>query len=152
MYIPVNPGKYISTGKIKPGGTRSKFPMVRSNWERQICIKLDNSPNVIAWASEELTIAYWCPIKKKRSNYYPDFLVKVQTPDNGSKIYLLEIKPYKDTTITEAAKRKSTKKRLYQESVVLINRAKWAAAKAFCESKGWTFLIITENNFKFIRA
>lgn len=106
--------------------------------------RLDSDPNVLKWSSEEHIIWYRSPKDGKPHRYFPDFVYT--TKENGkNKIYMIEIKPYKQTippVITES--KKKTKK--YINEVVLwgVNSSKWKAARDFCKSRGWEFKIITE--------
>ena len=55
---------------------------------------------------------------------------------------VVEIKPYKQTQ--EPKKKKSTRNMLMESLTFSINKAKWAAAKTFCEKYDWEFIILTE--------
>jgi hypothetical protein len=37
---------------------------------------------------------------------------------------------------------------LYESQTYAVNQAKWAAAREFCESRNWDFLIATEKDLK----
>jgi hypothetical protein len=99
----------------------------------------DRTEDVVNWASEEISIPYISPIDKKLHRYYPDFIVKTA---KGRKL-IIEIKPYRQTAQPKAPKRK-TKAYLREQLEYIKNNAKWKAAKAFCEDKGFEFKIITE--------
>ena len=148
FYTPKNPSKYVGGSINKPGGHQGKI-ICRSNWERQFCIKFDKDPSIVAWSSEELTIPYWCPVKKRKALYYPDFLVKKLNEDGTHSIYLYEIKPHRETVL-EATKRR-TKRTILLEMTIAVNHAKWRYAKAFCDKRGWKFIIMTERNFKVLK-
>ena len=55
----------------------------RSSWERKFCRYCDLNNNIIAWASEEISIPYMSPVDNRPHRYYPDFLMKVKE-SNGS--------------------------------------------------------------------
>ena len=100
---------------------------------------LDRQPNVLSWSSEEVIIPYKSPIDNKWHRYYPDFWVKTKQGET-----LVEIKPKKQT---RPPKLNPKNKRRYLNEVKTwgINEAKWKAAVSVCETKGWTWQIITED-------
>lgn len=106
---------------------------------------LDNHPDVIGWASEEIAIPYKHPIDGRRHRYYPDFYVKRRV--NGRiKESLIEVKPYKQTLPPKVQKtRTPTKKYLNEVRTYGINEAKWIAAQNYCKDRGWDFKLMTEN-------
>lgn len=73
---------------------------------------------------EPLMVPY--VIRKKKRNYYPDFLIR-------SLSALIEIKCER-----ELGKRRGS----------LIRKAKFDAARSFAREQGWTFVVMTERNFK----
>ena len=81
-------GKYRSTNRAKYKGDPDNI-IYRSLWERQVMKNLDESSNVVEWASEEIVIPYRSPIDGKMHRYFPDFYVKTTKGD----IFLIEIKP-----------------------------------------------------------
>jgi len=119
----------------------------RSLWERKFMKYCDENQNILEWSSEEVKIPYISPLDNKRHFYFVDFLVRLENKDKRSKIYLIEIKPKKQTekpVLEEGKKLSISKKR--QIMRYLINESKWKAAKRYCELKGWEFLILTEKN------
>jgi hypothetical protein len=128
-YKPINPDKY------KGNPTRIIY---RSGWEKQVMEKLDLSSKVEQWASEEIIIPYRSPIDKKIHRYFPDFWVKF----TNKKIVIIEIKPYKETK--PPIKRENSRKFIGEAKRYAKNKAKWKAAKTFCDFKGWHFLIQDE--------
>lgn len=133
VYNPINPEKY-------KGG---KAIIFRSQWEFRMMRYLDLSTNVLEWISEEPLIPYMNPNTGTVWQYHPDFLIKVKTP-SGYKIQLIEIKPYKQTIppVLSDGKRRTTM--LREAQTWDQNKAKWHAAKAYCDSHGWEFKILTE--------
>ena len=135
-YIPKNPEKYKGKGKIR----------VMSSWETAFCEWADRSQGIVAWSSEETVVKYQDPIqpirngKPKFRSYFPDFLIQTS---NGE-IYLIEVKPYKQTIPPRRSSAKSQKTMLTESNAWKTNQAKWRAAKAYCARKKWTFKIITE--------
>ena len=130
IYRPSNPKKYVGD---------SNRIVYRSLLERRFMLYCDRTEDVINWASEEVSIPYISPIDKKLHRYYPDFIVKTS---KGRKL-IIEIKPFKQISQPKAPKRKS-KAYLREQLEYIKNNAKWKAAKAFCEDKGFEFKIITE--------
>ena len=130
IYRPSYPKKYV--------GDPNRI-VYRSLLERRFMLYCDRTEDVINWASEEVSIPYISPIDKKLHRYYPDFIVKT----SKGKKYIIEIKPYKQTSQPKAPKRKS-KAYLREQLEYIKNTAKWKAAKAFSEDKGFEFKIMTE--------
>jgi len=70
-------------------------------------------------------------------------LVKMIDKSGNQVVKLIEIKPYKQTKMPVAPKRKT--KRYDEECVTyIINQAKWEAAEKFCQDKNWQFHKLTE--------
>ena len=112
----------------------------RSSWEFKYMYKLDHSPDIIEWQSEEFFIAYVSPIDGKVHRYFPDF--KIKTKDN--KILVIEIKPLYQTQPPKQSKGKINKSYIREVATYGVNMAKFEAAKKYCENKGWHFQILTE--------
>lgn len=140
--------KYLK-GKFKPKNP-NKYKgdptniIYRSSWELQYLMSLDNDPSVIQYSSEETIIPYISPIDMKKHSYFVDFYVKKKT-DKGIVEFLVEIKP-KAQTVPPAVQNKPTKKYIKEVQTWGVNDAKWKAAKTFANSKGWDFIILTEDN------
>ena len=130
IYRPTNPSKYA--------GDPKKI-VYRSNWERRFMVYCDKNDDIIAWASEELYVPYKNPIDRKVHRYFPDFIIKLK---NGKR-FMIEIKPRKQTMAPKPSKRK-TKRYLGEQLEYIKNRAKWQAAKAYCDDQGLEFKIFTE--------
>lgn len=127
IYKPYNKEKYV--GDIDN-------IVCRSLWERTVCKFCDDHPSIIKWSSEEIPIPYFHPVDKKVKNYYPDFLI--QFDQNGkSKMWMLEIKPKKQTFLKENASKN-------EKLTWITNLAKWEAAKKYCSNHGIEFKIMTE--------
>ena len=135
-YTCINPVKYC-------GG---HAPIFRSSWEFAVMQCFDKHPNVVNWASEPFGIPYYNPIKKKWSQYHPDFFVRYV--DQRGKEYreIIEVKPAKECE--DYTGRSSYHDKVQQA----INRAKWQAARAFCVKYGMTFRVCTEKDmFAYVR-
>jgi hypothetical protein len=136
-----NPSKY----KGDPTGV-----VYRSLWELKLFRFLDIHPDVVQWQSEELTIPYLSPIDNRMHRYFPDVIVWKRVGDQIETI-MIEVKPAKQTRPPDISKRNNTPSgrvsRRYLNEVKTwgINDAKWAAARKYCEQRGWKFVIATEH-------
>ena len=133
VYKPENPKKYL--------GNANQI-VYRSLWERKFCRYLDLNEKVKRWASEEIAIPYYNPVKKRVARYFPDFYMEVITKADKLEKILIEVKPLKETKPPVYKRR--TKNVLIAEAMYSQNQAKWAAAEEFCLDQGWTFKIMTE--------
>ena len=110
LYRPSNPKKYV--------GDPTKI-VYRSLLERKFMLHCDRNPDIINWASEELSVRYYNPIDKKYHSYYPDFVVKTIK----NKKFLIEIKPSRQCKPPKTTKKKT--KAFMRESFEYIkNQAK----------------------------
>lgn len=126
-YLPKNPKKYV--GDVTT-------ITCRSLWERHVCKFLDENTQITKWSSEEISIPYVSPIDKKVHNYFPDFIIEINL-NTGKEVWMVEIKPKKQTFLKENASKKET-------VTWIINDAKWKAAKIYCEKNNMKFKILTE--------
>lgn len=133
-YIPTNPQKYA--------GDVNKITY-RSLWERNAFRWLDQNPNVVEWASEEIAIPYANPVTGKRSRYYPDLFIKFK---DGS-IVVVEIKPDKQTREPQQPKRR-TKQYLNEVATYAVNSEKWKAAQKLAHRNEFEFQIWTEHHLE----
>jgi hypothetical protein len=132
-FLPKNPSKYNGN---------SKNIIYRSNWELRVMKYFDDHPNVIWWASEELTIPYVSPIDNKTHRYFPDFIVKMRLKDGKVTTYILEVKPLAQTKMP--VQKRKTKRFIQEAATYAVNQEKWRAADLFCREHGWQFKVITE--------
>jgi hypothetical protein len=128
LFKPINSEKYL--------GDISKIRFM-SSWELRFMNFCDTNPNVIKWGSEEFKIKYFNPIKNKVCNYIPDFIIKYKDKNGLIITEVIEIKPQCHIVAT---KKSST----YDKVQMIINHAKWTAAKAFCEQHNIVFKVLTE--------
>ena len=134
-------GKY----KIKNPGKYNGDPdniIYRSSWELKMLKWLDDQPQVIWFASEELVIPYYNPIDNKMHRYFPDFIVKMKRNDGTVMTYVLEVKPHSQTLQPE--RKRKTQKFINEQVTYIINQSKWKAADEFCHEHGWQFKVLTE--------
>lgn len=134
-FRPRNPEKYI--------GDHTNI-VYRSTWECKYMDWLDRNPDVLSWASEEMTIPYISPVDGRYHRYFPDFLVKLRTSDGKLKTLMVEIKPKKESKPPERKKR-VTKQYINEVSKWGVNRAKWKAAIEYCKDRKWEFIVLTSD-------
>jgi|TARA_R110002074_G_scaffold158810_2_gene316063 hypothetical protein len=130
-------GQYSLMNASKYAG--NKVPYYRSGWEHAFMRFCDNHPSVVNWASEAIQIPYRNPLTGKQTIYVPDFFIVYQNKKGKRKAELIEIKPKKQTALTEKT---SQRDRL----AIAINHAKWEAAAKWCKLKGVQFRIVTEDD------
>lgn len=104
----------------------------------------DETPGVLKWASEEFSIPYISPKDNHPHRYFPDFYLEVQGVQ-GIKKFVVEIKPSVQVEPPRVRKRE-TRKYLAEQATYHINQAKWAAATRHAKSRGWVFLVLTEDH------
>jgi hypothetical protein len=137
-YFPINEcKKYQGNGPI----------IYRSSWERKFCLYCERNPEIQTWSSESFSIRYFSPIDNKYHNYFPDYVVRLR---NGT-VFIVEVKPKAQLQKPEPPKRQTPKsiksyKWLYETWVT--NMCKKAAAEEFAKTKGWSYLLVTEDFFK----
>lgn len=129
LYKPQNPEKYL--GDI----TKIRF---MSSWELRFMQFCDTNPNIVQWGSEEFNIKYWHPIKNRVAAYIPDFIIKYRDRTGKLITEVIEIKPKKQAVV-------SKRMNMYDKVSLVINHAKWTAAKAFCDQHGVNFRVLTED-------
>lgn len=132
-----NPAKYI--GDPETVTYRSSWELAAMNW-------VDRNPSVLEWSSEEVVVPYICATDLKPHRYFLDFKLKMENGD----IYLVEIKPSKET---KPPKRQGKKKAKFLEEAATFakNQSKWTAARKYAEMRGWKFVIWDENTLKRMR-
>jgi hypothetical protein len=135
-YTPINPNKYR--------GDPNKI-VYRSSWERAFMTFCDTTPDIKFWSSETEIVAYFDPVKNKQRKYFVDFRLVTKQSDGSLKTILIEIKPKKQTIKPRSNKNKSQKTMLSESTTYATNLAKWTAARAYCATKGWGFVIISED-------
>jgi hypothetical protein len=134
LYTPRFPEKY-----------KGDYPIIcRSSYEETFCKWCDINPSILRWSSETLEILYYDPVTLKQRRYYPDFAINIKSNDDRDKIFIVEIKPYKETIPPSRSGRKSNKTKINESRTWATNLAKWTAADSFCRKRGYQFKIITE--------
>jgi len=98
----------------------------------------DTHPSILNWASESIKIPYKHPVTGKNTIYVPDFFILYEDATGKRHADLVEIKPLKQTTM-------EGNRSEYNKLVVLVNMAKWDAARKFCAANNINFKLVTEN-------
>jgi hypothetical protein len=135
VFKPINPQKY------KGDPTRIIY---RSRWELMFMSNLDSRPDVIQWSSEEIIVPYRSPLDNKIHRYFPDFWVKAKQVDGTIKECLIEIKPFYQTQKPKVTK--NANRNISEAKTYAINSTKWDYARAYCEQRGWEFIVVTEKD------
>ena len=141
IFRPINKEKFIG---------KEGYTVCRSSWELIFCRWCDHNSSVIGWMGEGISIPYIDRTSKdkkglpKRRKYYPDFLCKIKDINGDVVVWLIEIKPSKETKPPLKRKNKTLKTKLYEEKTWAVNSSKWKSAESFCKRKGWIFKILTE--------
>ena len=78
-----HPEKYVGVNKVIT---------LRSSYEINYAIRLDNCEDVVEWSSEDVVIWYQYPVNQNH-RYFTDFYIKMK---NG-KEYIIEVKPLHET-------------------------------------------------------
>ena len=136
-FYPRHPEKYVGD---------PKNIISRSSLETTFMEHCDTDPNIIRWASEEIIVPYFYPTDGRWHRYFPDFIIQVRTTTNHIKVYMVEIKPYKQTQVPIQRPKKKQRTYLREMLDYTKNSAKWEAASAFCREKGWEFKVVTERD------
>lgn len=105
-------------------------------------MKFDRSPDVVAWASEEISIPYISPLDNRPHRYFPDFWMKNSKGD----AFLIEIKPLQECKPPKKKGKKTTPRMLAEAKTFAINQAKWTAAEQFAAMHGMKFQVLTEKD------
>lgn len=130
-YTPKNMDKYIGKLPIK----------YRSSWELHFCRFCDDHSSIISWAYESMKIPYFNPVKNRQSIYIPDFYIEYKNKKGMIMQEIVEIKPHGQAVLNE--NKRKNKKNIF---MIKTNHAKWAAAKKWCDLRGYKFRVITEKN------
>jgi hypothetical protein len=138
-------GRYRVKNVSKYMGNPTKV-VYRSGWELRFMKLCDDSSDIIGWSSEEVKIAYLSPVDNRWHRYWPDFLIKKRTLQGLIETQLIEIKPKKQCSPPKKPPKKLSRRFLNEAATYAVNQAKWAAAIEFCRLRGWSFLILTEDD------
>ncbi len=133
-------GKYTVINEEKYSG--SGTPIYRSSWEQTFMQFCDNNPNVMAWASEPVRISYQHHLTGKITAYVPDFIIVYRDSKGSKNAELIEIKPANQSNPKFAKGRA-------QQAQVVVNYAKWEAAKHWAKKRGMKCSILKEGDIYF---
>jgi hypothetical protein len=100
----------------KNGGKEMHY---RSGYECEVYACLEKIPEVIKYDVEPFPIKYL--YNGKQHEYNPDLSIIY----DDDRVEIWEIKPANQTALP-------------------LNEAKWAACQCYCESRGWSFIVVTE--------
>jgi hypothetical protein len=125
-----NPDKYVG----------HKHPIYRSSWEWHFMKMCDDHPSITHWGSENIRIPYIDPLTNKNTHYFPDFFIVYEDKHGNKQAEVVEIKP-KNQMIQEFVG-----KNVYNQAQFVKNKAKWAAATAWCKQNGLRFRVINEDD------
>lgn len=138
IFNPKNPQKY-----------KGSIPIIfRSRLELLSMRYLDNNPNILTWGSESVVVPYQSPVDGKIHRYFVDLVAALKSKDGKIKKLLIEVKPERQTRPPEISSRKKQKTMLYEKYQWALNQAKWDAARAWANSKGYIFIILNEKHLK----
>ena len=124
-----NPDKYV-------GG---RTPLYRSSWEFAFMKFCDESPSISKWASESIKIPYRHPFTGQYTIYVPDFFIAYVDKNGKPHAEVIEIKPENQTLVEKAKGRMN-------QGQLIVNKAKWQSAQAWCKNKGLRFRIVNEKD------
>lgn len=133
-YYPKNKNKYIGNNAI-----------YRSGLELRYFQFLDNNPKCLKWNSEGITVPYFWEVDNKWHQYYIDLAATFQEKDK-TQMYLIEIKPYRQTLLPQDSPKKRKKTLLTEQITFSQNQSKWKAASEFALKNGLKFIILTEKD------
>lgn len=129
LFILKHPEKYVGR----------KTPYFRSSWEASVMTFFDTNPAIQQWASEAIHINYRNPFTNKSTIYVPDFFIKYVDKDGKEHAEIIEVKPHKETAMENA-------KSMRDKAAVVLNLAKWEAARHYCDRQGLQFRIVSERD------
>ena len=133
--------KPINTAKYKGDPTKITY---RSGLERTVMRYFDLHSDVLFWNSEEVIVPYRSPIDNRIHRYFVDFWVQKRDAEGNIGCLLIEVKPLAQCREPTKPKTRTTRRFLTEVQTWGVNKAKWAAAKAHADARGWRFVIMTE--------
>lgn len=142
-YRLLNPEKFIKPIDELMNSYKDGHVNYKSSLELKAIRYCDWNSNVNKWSLEPFAIQYLKPTTGKLHRYYIDLVIEF----NNSEKFLVEVKPFAQTKPPTKPSKLTNKSKLnYARNTEtwLINQAKWAAAKEFCKTNGFKFIILTE--------
>ena len=140
-YLPTNPGKVLTKG--------GELPAFKSKLEWKMMRYCDLNPAILKWCYEPpfAIVPYFDKGAKKNRHYYVDFVLWVKDdtkPDKMRQVWV-EIKPFEQTQPPKVKpKSRVTESQVFNIKTYITNQCKWAAARKYCEARGFDFIVVTE--------
>jgi hypothetical protein len=106
----------------------------------------DLQESIHSWSSEERSVSYYDPVKRKWRRYFPDFIISYRNRYGQNIVEMIEVKPEKEVKGPPKNPPRRTKSWAYAVNTYCTNQAKWKAAREYCKERGWRFRIITERS------
>lgn len=122
--------------------------LYRSGLELSYMRWLDENSNIVSWGSEKIVIPYVKPTDGKVHRYFVDFNFTIKDRQGKLHKFLIEIKPEKQCSPPKTTNRKNKMTLIKEQMTYATNLAKWEAAKAWGQKKGYIFKIVTEKDIK----
>lgn len=116
------------------------FVQYKSSLEAAFINYADNNPKIVQWSLEPFAIPYISPKDGRSHRYFPDAFVEF---DGGAKV-LVEIKSNSETK----PPRKNDKRYVEKMQTFAVNQVKWKTASGYCQQKGISFVVLTEDQLK----
>jgi hypothetical protein len=137
------------------GKYRVKFPgkykgnpndvTYRSGMELKLMNFFDLHTDVLEWGSEIIVVPYRSPIDGRMHRYFVDMFARIKTKDGKESVLLIEVKPEKQSR-PPVKKSRVTRRYIMEVKTWGVNQAKWEAASAYAEKRGWTFVVMGEKD------
>jgi len=160
-----NQGNYVPKNKEKVIKLNTQGGVYfRSSWEKKIMTWLDHNSKVTKWGAECMKIPYQMThfengdARIKEHCYYPDFYYEMRLDSGQLKQVVVEVKPMKEYNMVLALNEgrltvpenrgKKLKNFEYDLKMAYKNKNKWDTMIAYCNKKGFDFIIITEEHLK----
>ena len=102
---------------------------------------LDKNSQIVSWGYESSAVKYFDKVSNKVRRYYIDFVAVAQVGSLRKTIWI-EVKTKQETLPPK------NKKDLKSMATYLTNQCKWQSARALAQSKGYQFVILTEEQLK----
>ena len=133
-YKPVNVEKYM--------GDPTKVTY-RSGLERTVMRYFDLHKDVMSWGSEVVIVPYRSPIDNRVHRYFTDFVATFRDAEGKLSTLLIEVKPLSQCK-EPVKKTRKTARYVREVQTWGVNKAKWQAARAYADARGWRFVVMTE--------
>jgi len=129
-------GKYFPMHPEKFAGNYT--PIYKSGLEQRMMMYLDRNPMILSWSYEPMPIKYFDRSTNKVRRYYIDFVALART-NTGTKKIWIEVKDRRE------AEKPKNPNNIKENLTWLKNQSKWDAARRLAKSKGYEFVVITND-------